>query len=89
MIYYYFDILLVDFKDDTTSLVSQMTSTDSGIWSESSTTPTKHEVNGNSSQLKGHGREDSYGGSSGYGSLNSKGGARPKIFQEQKVWIVI
>ncbi|XP_060600968.1 OTU domain-containing protein 3-like [Ruditapes philippinarum] len=74
-----------DFKDDTTSLASQMTSTDSGIWSESSTTPTKHDVNGNTSQVKGHVRDDSYGGSSGYGSLNSQGGARPKVFQEPKV----
>lgn len=73
-----------EFKDDTTSLASQMTSTDSGIWSEGGSTPTKQdvkvtEVNCNG-QVRGHLRVDSYGGSSGYGSVNSRdGGARPKV----------
>lgn len=38
------------------------------------------DINHNGVQVKGHGREDSYGGSSGYGSVNSRdGGAIPKV----------
>lgn len=74
------------YYEDSTSLASQMTSTDSGIWSENGTTPIKGQkvtgvdVNCNGIGVKGHYREDSFGGSSGFGSLSShNGGARPKL----------
>ncbi|WAR15413.1 OTUD3-like protein [Mya arenaria] len=73
--------------DDSASLASQMTSTDSGIWSENSSTPTKTmtgkpglDVNHNHLGAKGHYRDVSYGGSSGYGSVSEHtSGARPKV----------
>lgn len=63
--------------EDSASLNSHLTSTDSGVWSEAP------RGSGESASLqKGatHVRENSYGGSSGYGSLSSfPGGARPKL----------
>lgn len=63
--------------EESASLNSHLTSTDSGVWSEAS------RGSGESASLqKGatHVRENSYGGSSGYGSLSSfPGGARPKL----------
>ncbi|KAK3088164.1 hypothetical protein FSP39_015555 [Pinctada imbricata] len=64
--------------DDTHSLVSQQTSTDSGVsmdgYHGNDTHSTKPLANGI------HIREDSYGGSSGYGSISSGGDVvRPKI----------
>ena len=60
-----------------------MTSTDSGIWSENSSkvyNPATLDENHNGKEFKGHFRDDSYGGSSGYGSVSSQnGGARPKL----------
>ncbi|KAJ8319790.1 hypothetical protein KUTeg_001377 [Tegillarca granosa] len=65
-------------KDDTTSLASHQTSTDSGIWSDSTGgSGTNGSVTG--TPIK-HTREASLGESSGYGSLSScNGGARPKL----------
>ncbi|XP_061188419.1 OTU domain-containing protein 3-like [Saccostrea echinata] len=65
--------------EETASLASQMTSTDSGVWSEASRSSGDY-----ASPQTGatHVRENSYGGSSGYGSLSSfPGGARPKQTQ--------
>lgn len=65
------------FSDDTTSLASQMTSTDSGIWSEGQTTPTK-QING-TEIANGHYRQGSYGSVSDMGGASGNvGGARPK-----------
>ena len=67
-------------QDDTTSLASQMTSTDSGIWSENGITTVRisSDVKSNDTGARGHYREDS--GSSGFGSVSShNGGARPKL----------
>ncbi|XP_041377611.1 OTU domain-containing protein 3-like [Gigantopelta aegis] len=67
---------ITDGSDDTLSLASQRTSTDSGVWSDGTV--------GRNSCKKVHFREDSYGGSSGYGSMTSdRGGARPKLPQHQ------
>lgn len=68
-------------QEDTTSLASQMTSTDSGIWSENGSKAYQTvDINHNGLEVKGHYRENSYGGSSGYGSVSSQnGGARPKL----------
>lgn len=76
--------MITEMQYDTTSLASQMTSIDSGIWSESGTTPTKAtptvDINHNGMEMKGHYRDGSYGGSSGYGSVNGHvNGARPKV----------
>lgn len=69
--------------EDCTSLTSQVTSADSGVWSENGTMTTEHrrmDMNHNSVEGKGHHRDNSYGGSSGYGSVSSQnGGARPKL----------
>ena len=59
-----------------------MTSTDSGIWSENGThkSADSTDINHNKSGVKGHYRDNSFGGSSGYGSVSSQtGGARPKL----------
>ncbi|XP_046332448.1 OTU domain-containing protein 3-like [Haliotis rufescens] len=72
--------------EDTDSMSSQRTSTDSGIWSDSGTGLRVFgatSISNSTSSRKGqrvHFRDDSLGGSSGYGSLNSdRGGARPKL----------
>lgn len=65
--------------EDSASLNSHLTSTDSGVWSEA---PRGSGESPLSLSQKGatHVRENSYGGSSGYGSLSSfPGGARPKL----------
>ncbi|XP_071146148.1 OTU domain-containing protein 3-like isoform X2 [Mytilus edulis] len=54
------------FNTETSSEVSQRTSTDSGV------------CTGNNSPVSSHVRDNSYGGSSGYDSIGSNGGARPK-----------
>ena len=81
MIYHEYFILFIFLasQEDTTSLASQVASSDSGIWSENSSQ--KIDINHNSVGLKGHYRENSFGGSSGYGSVSSHngGGARPKL----------
>ena len=60
-----------------------MTSTDSGIWSENGNGTKVYQtvdINHNGVEGKGHYRENSFGGSSGYGSVSShNGGARPKL----------
>ena len=60
-----------------------MTSTDSGIWSENGNGTKVYQtvdINQNGVEVKGHYRENSFGGSSGYGSVSShNGGARPKL----------
>lgn len=78
-------LYIVAGQDDSSSLASQVTSTDSGVWSESGAT-FNHvglkplDINHNGLGVKGHYRDNSYGGSSGYGSVNSQnGGARPKL----------
>ena len=62
--------------EDSASLTSHLTSTDSGIWSEASRSSAETSLHQKGAT---HVRENSYGGSSGYGSLSSfPGGARPK-----------
>ena len=56
---------------ETSSLASQRTSTDSGVFT------------GSNSPVSNHVRVNSYGGSSGYDSISSNGGALPKL---QKVF---
>ena len=76
---YFILFIFLASQEDTTSLASQVASSDSGIWSENSSQ--KIDINHNSVGLKGHYRENSFGGSSGYGSVSSHngGGARPKL----------
>lgn len=76
-----FTLIFLAAQEDTTSLASQMTSTDSGIWSENGSKAYQTvDINHNGLEVKGHYRENSYGGSSGYGSVSSQnGGARPKL----------
>lgn len=71
-------------QEDTTSLASQVTSTDSGIWSENSSKSYQMvDINHNGVDVKSHYRENSFGGSSGYGSVSSQnGGARPKLLTD-------
>lgn len=52
---------------ETSSLASQRTSTDSGVFT------------GSNSPVSNHVRVNSYGGSSGYDSISSNGGALPKL----------
>ncbi|KAH3827282.1 OTU domain-containing protein 3-like [Dreissena polymorpha] len=59
--------------DDSTSLGSQMTSTDSGIWSEDGSSPPR-------GTGPTHSRQASLGGSSGYGSHDHPSAARMKGF---------
>lgn len=51
---------------ETSSVTSQRTSTDSGVYT------------GSNSPVSGHVRDFSFGGSSGYDSVTSNGGAKPK-----------
>ena len=71
-------------QEDTTSIASQVTSTDSGVWSENGSKNYQMlDINHNGVGIKGHYRENSFGGSSGYGSVSSQnGGARPKILKD-------
>lgn len=63
--------------EDSASLNSHLTSTDSGVWSEA---PRGSGESASPQKGATHVRENSYGGSSGYGSLSSfPGGARPKL----------
>ncbi|KAK6175241.1 hypothetical protein SNE40_013746 [Patella caerulea] len=69
-------------NEDTSSVASQRTSTDSGIWSESGTATRIFGDDHSRCQTQPiHFRDNSYGGSSGYGSISSNrslGGAIPK-----------
>lgn len=58
---------------ETSSLASQRTSTDSGVFT------------GNNSPVSNHVRDNSYGGSSGYDSISSNGGARPKLQKQAQM----
>ena len=71
MYIYHISCLLSGSNGETSSLASQRTSTDSGVFT------------GNNSPVSNHIRDNSYGGSSGYDSVSSNGGARPKL---QKVF---
>ncbi|KAL5015402.1 hypothetical protein ScPMuIL_009672 [Solemya velum] len=76
------------YSDDTTSIASQRTSTDSGVWSETGTVSCIYGTTGKNKGHRVHFREDSYGGrSSGYGSLssNNDSNGRPKLFHQRPI----